>query len=240
MKKIILLLFLLTSGLAQAQDLFKGKIYTTTHLMEVKDDIALTESQVSKIKKIHSENAGSFSTIKWDLDDATAKLKKMLDQPKIDQNSVSRQMDEVLRLENQLKKMQLSTLVSIKNELTSEQITKLEARKVLGVGKTSSISGNGISATGTASSVYGTAEVTASSPKVAVTVNGKGEQPLYYIDSKSGMIRVGSFENIDPKVIESVTVLKGEQALEKFGTKGINGVVVIKLINGKDESPTEF
>lgn len=240
MKKIFLFLFLLTSGIAQAQDLFKGKIYTTTYLMEVKDDISLTESQVSKIKKIHSENAGSFSTIKWDLDDETAKLKKILDQPKIDQTSVSRQMDEVLRLENQLKKMQLSTLVSIKNELTSEQITKLEERKVIGVAKTSSISGNGISATGTASSVNGTTEVTSTSPKVAVTVNGKGERPLYYISSKSGLFRVDSFDNIDPKVIESVTVLKGEQALEKFGTHGINGVVVIKLINGKDESPTEF
>lgn len=240
MKKTILILFLLTSGLAQAQDLFKGKIYTTTHLMEVKDAISLTETQVSKIKKIHSENAGSFSTIKWDLDDATSKLKKMLEQPKIDQTSVSRQMDEVLRLENQLKKMQLSTLVSIKNELTPQQITKLEERKVLGVAKASSISGNGISVNGTASSVNGTKEVTSTSPKVAVTVNGKGEQPLYYISSKSGLTRVTSFDNIDPKVIESVTVLKGEEALEKFGTHGINGVVVIKLISGKDESPTEF
>jgi Spy/CpxP family protein refolding chaperone len=239
MKKIILLLFLLTSGLAQAQDLFKGKIYTTTHLMEVKDDIALTEAQVSKIKKIHSENAGSFSTIKWDLDDATAKLKKMLEQPKIDQTSVSRQMDEVLRLENQLKKMQLSALVSIKNELTSEQITKLEERKVPGVAKATSISGNQVFGTATTSSINRTTEATSSSPKVAVTVNGKGEQPLYYINTKSGMMRVNSFENIDPKVIESVTVLKGEQALLKFGEKGINGVVVIKLINGKDENPLE-
>ncbi|MBN7809321.1 periplasmic heavy metal sensor [Algoriphagus sp. H41] len=233
MKKLLLILFLLGTGVAQAQDIFKMKIYSTDHLMEMRDEISLTDAQVAKIKKLHADNAGSFSTLKWDLDEATKKLKSMLDQPKIDQTAVSRQMDEVLRLENQMKKTQLNTMVSIKNELSPEQITKLEARKVLAVGKASSISGSQVqvvSGTGnaTASSVNGTTSVS-TSPKIAVSVAGSGKQPAYYIETKSGLKKVATLENIEPKDIESMSVFKGEEAIKKYGQEGENGVIVIKL-----------
>lgn len=231
MKKLLLVLFLLGTGLAQAQDIFKMKIYSTDHLMEMRDEISLTDAQVAKIKKLHADNAGSFSTLKWDLDEATKKLKSMLDQPKIDQTAVSRQMDEVLRLENQMKKTQLNTMVSIKNELSPEQITKLEARKVLVVGKSAPASSSQvqvISGSGVAT-VNGVS--TASSPKIAVSVAGSGKQPAYYIETKSGLKKVATLENIEPKDIESMSVFKGEEAIKKYGQEGENGVIVIKLKN---------
>jgi Spy/CpxP family protein refolding chaperone len=245
MKKLLFLYLFCLSGLAYGQtekayvtisdqNIFKDRIYTTTNLMEVKEDIGLTEAQVAKIKKLHADNAGAFSTLKWDLDDATAKLKKMLDQPKIDQAAVSKQMDEVLRLENQMKKTQLTTMVSIKNALTPEQITKLEERKVFAVGKTTSVSGSQvhvISGSG-ASSVNSVA--TATSPKVAVSVAGNGVQPVYYLETKSGLKKVASLENLDPKDIESLSVFKGEEAIKKYGAEGENGVIVIKLKNMPD------
>lgn len=244
MKKILFISLFCLAGLAYGQqekayvttadaNIFKGKIYTTTHLMEVKDDINLTDAQVAKIKKLHADNAGSFSTLKWDLDDATAKLKKMLDQPKIDQVAVTKQMDEVLRLENQMKKTQLNTMVSIKNELTPDQITKLEEHKVQTVAKASSISGNSVHViSGTAGSVTGVGFT--ASPKIAVSVAGNGAQPIYYIETKSGLKKVASLENIDPKDIESMSVLKGDNAVEKYGKEGENGVIVIKLKNVPD------
>jgi hypothetical protein len=245
MKQILFIYLFCLSGLAYAQqgkafvaitdpNIFKDRIYTTTHLMEVKDEIDLTDAQVAKIKKLHADNAGSFSTLKWDLDDATAKLKKMLDQPKIDQVAVTKQMDEVLRLENQMKKTQLNTMVSIKNELTPEQITKLEQQRVYVVGKAASISNSQvqvISGSGTAT-VNGV--TTATSPKIAVSVAGNGNQPLFYIETKSGLKKVPSLENVDPDNIESMTVLKGDNAVKKYGKDGENGVIVIKLKNVPD------
>ena len=35
-------------------------------------------------------------------------------------------------------------------------------------------------------------------------------------------------KKLDPNKIESVTVLKGDSAIEKYGDKGKNGVVIIK------------
>lgn len=236
MKKTLIFVFCLMAGFAQSQDIFKMKTYSTDNLMERKEDIELTDAQVAKIKKLHSENAGSFSTLKWDLDDATAKLKKMLEQPKIDQAAVSRQMDEVLRLENQMKRIQLNTMVSIKNELTPEQITKLEEKRMLVVGKASSISGNQvqvISGSSTASSVNGTTVVT-TSPKIAVSVAGNGNQPLYYIETKSGLKKVATLEGVEPNNIESINVIKGDEAVKLYGSQGENGVIVIKLKNMPD------
>jgi Spy/CpxP family protein refolding chaperone len=256
MKKLILALLLaLPVGLVQAQksytyvqsptahatqDIFKSKLYSTTNLMEVREEIRLTESQVAKIKKLHAENSGQFSTLKWDLDDATSKMKKLLDQPKISTADATRQLDEILKLENQMKRIQMATMVAIKNELTPEQIEKLEAPKKYFIQNGTSITGEKLQGYGgnyTNIILNGTSIST--SPKVAVTVNGSKEQPLYYIESRSGRTQVQSFENIDPKLIESVTVLKGEQALEKYGAKGINGVVVIKLKDEKEELPLE-
>ncbi|MBS4071485.1 MAG: TonB-dependent receptor plug domain-containing protein [Algoriphagus sp.] len=257
MKKLILILFIaLPIALVQAQksytyvqspaspssqDIFKSKLYSTTNLMEVREEIGLTESQVAKIKKLHADNSVQFSTLKWDLDDATSKMKKLLDQPRINSADVTRQLDEILKLENQMKRIQMTMMVAIKNELTPEQIEKLEAPKKYFIQNGNSISGEKLqSLGGNSSNIILNGTGLATSPKVAVTVNGSKEQPLYFIESRSGRTQVQSFEHIDPKGVESVTVLKGEQAVEKYGTKGINGVVVIKLKDEKkDEQPLE-
>ncbi|TDQ14602.1 Spy/CpxP family protein refolding chaperone [Algoriphagus boseongensis] len=244
MKKIFLILTLfLVGGIVKAQsaytyvqapakassDMFQSNLYSADRIMEMREKLNLTETQASKIKKIHADNAGQFSTLKWDLDEENAKLKKLLGEDKIDAAAVSKQLDMVLNLENQLKKKQLSTLVAIKNELTPEQVktlSKSQTYVIRGTGSTAPL--KIVDGVPMASSVNGTIST---SPKVAVSVNGNGEQPLYFLETKSGMKKVLSFEQIDPKDIESVSVLKGEQALEKYGADGKNGVVVIKLKN---------
>jgi hypothetical protein len=120
-KRSLFLLFFLTVSLANAQDMFQEYLYSADLVMKNRDKISLTDAQADKIKKIHSANAADFSTLKWDLDAETEKLKKLLAQTKPDPVAVTKQMDLVLNLENQLKKKQLSTLVAIKNELTEGQ-----------------------------------------------------------------------------------------------------------------------
>ena len=128
-KQTLFLLFFLTASLTQAQDMFQEYLYSADLVMKNRDKISLTDAQADKIKKIHSTNAADFSTLKWDLDAATEKLKKLLEQPKPDAAAVSKQMDLVLSLENQLKKKQLATLVAIKNELTPSQQSELKKPK---------------------------------------------------------------------------------------------------------------
>lgn len=51
--------------------------------------------------------------------------------------------------------------------------------------------------------------------------------PLYFLDGKP--ITKSEMEAIDPGRIESVHVLKGEQAIKQYGKQGQNGIILIKL-----------
>ncbi len=57
-------------------------------------------------------------------------------------------------------------------------------------------------------------------------ISENGEQPLMIVDGKE--MEGGSLEDIDPEKIESVNVYKGDKAIEEYGEKAKNGVVVIK------------
>ncbi|MEC3965131.1 M56 family metallopeptidase [Flagellimonas halotolerans] len=60
--------------------------------------------------------------------------------------------------------------------------------------------------------------------------DGKGE-PLYYIDGKKAKAK--DIKKILPSDIKSMTVLKGDKAIDKYGKKAKNGVVEITTKKGK-------
>ncbi|SFO15480.1 TonB-dependent outer membrane receptor, SusC/RagA subfamily, signature region [Algoriphagus ornithinivorans] len=245
MKNLLIIPLFLLSSIMMAQDIFKKNLYSADQIMEAREKINLTDAQATKIKKIHAENAGEFSTLKWDLDEANAKLEKMLQLPKVDALAVNKQLDKVLQLENQLKKKQLSSLVAIKNELTEEQIKQMGQTRVLGyssISPSTSVRGSiasGLRGTGqtrSGQSAYSTYSGFSPNSKVNVVVAGEAssDQPLFVINSDAGTMEKSSMEQLDinPNDIESITVLKGNSATEVYGDKGKNGVIIITLKKG--------
>ena len=203
----------------QAQDVFQESLYSADLVMKHQEKINLSEQQRERIKKIHSQNAGDFSSLKWDLDAATDKLKAMLNERSPNQSEVQRQMDKVLALENSLKQKQLATLVAIKNELRAEQQDELKKLK------------------GESRNVRGFASVrsaSSGSSGVAMTIrnDSSGEQPSFYITTKSGLTKIKDISDISPDEIKGIEVLKGETAVERMGKDGKNGVVIITLKDG--------
>ena len=59
-----------------------------------------------------------------------------------------------------------------------------------------------------------------------VFISDDGEKPLMIVDGKE--MTEGSMEDIDPEDIATIDVLKGDKAVEKYGEKAKNGVVIIK------------
>ncbi len=53
-----------------------------------------------------------------------------------------------------------------------------------------------------------------------------GEKPLMIVDGKE--TEGQSIKDIDPENIATINVLKGDKAIEEYGDKGKNGVVIIK------------
>ena len=59
-----------------------------------------------------------------------------------------------------------------------------------------------------------------------IFISEDGEKPLMIVDGKE--VEGGSLEDIDPEKIATVNVYKGDKAIEKYGEKAKNGVVVIE------------
>ncbi len=61
--------------------------------------------------------------------------------------------------------------------------------------------------------------------KKMVFISDDGEKPLLYIDGKEASDK--TMEDIKPETIEKMEVYKGQKAVEKYGEKGKNGVIMI-------------
>ena len=240
MKKIFIVLLTFFTGVTQAQDMFSEYLYSADRVMKSRETISLTDAQAEKIKKIHSANAADFTTLKWDLDAATAKLKTLLAAPKPNQEAVQKQMDLVLSLENSLKKKQLSTLVAIKNELTESQQATLKSTKSYTAGDISpSLITSGTKIAVVSPTVPGSNN--GSNPKVSVQIAGTASSgsPVFFLKSREGKdglkkINEASMKDINPDDIESIEVLKDKSATDKLGEDGANGVIIITLKKGKE------
>ncbi len=55
----------------------------------------------------------------------------------------------------------------------------------------------------------------------------KADTPLYIVDGK--IKDVAYIKTLDPKLIGSVNVLKGDKAIKKYGKKGENGVIIVTI-----------
>lgn len=231
MKKLITicLFFILSQG--NAQDIFKETLFSADLVMDNREFISLTDQQAEKIKKIHSQNAGEFRSLKWGLDNENEKLKRMLLANRIDQTIVQKQMDVVLALENKLKVKQLNTLVAIKNELTESQQEELNIlrnnpvinRKLLGAVV------KGIETNVATSKGQGTKGV------VSITAGTEGETMIVVKQgNKEKKFKRSDQMGIDQNSIETISVYKGSTAWEMYGEEGKNGVVVITLKKGAE------
>ncbi|MBA5629693.1 DUF6146 family protein [Moheibacter lacus] len=75
-----------------------------------------------------------------------------------------------------------------------------------------------------------------SSGKIGTEVqpSSPSTKPLYFVEGK--LIQESEVEKINPDEIESINVLKGEKAIEKYGDEGKNGVIEIILKKKTDSS----
>ncbi|WP_158856357.1 hypothetical protein [Lunatibacter salilacus] len=241
MKKLLIIGIILCSGVLNAQDIFQENLYSANLVFQNSFAISLSDQQLEKITKIHSQSSKEFFTGKLDLDEASAKLKKMLSATKPNPEAVSRQLDIVLNLENSLKKKKLSTLVAIKNELSETQQKELsELKGVSDIDKYDF--SNKPLVVGPSTIVDGTKKRTASdgtkNPNIKMKVSGDSENsPLMLLSTKDGMVEIEDMEKINSEDISGMSVIKDKWATDKYGEKGKNGVVIITL---KKDMPEQF
>jgi len=226
MKKLLVIGMILCTGVVHAQDMFQEVLFSAELVFQNSFAISLTDKQADKIKKTHSQNSMEFRKIKWELDEATVKLRKMLKETKLNPEAISKQLDIVLGLENSLKRKQLSTLVAIKNELNESQQKELQELKGISNMYIPFTHGRGKTAV----------TETNTNPSVKLRLSADYENsPLLLLSTKDGMVIVDDFEKINPEDVQSLEIIKDKFFTDKYGDKAKNGIVILTLKKDKME-----
>ena len=117
-----------TVGAAESKaDVFKGKLFAPNVILENKSELGLSKQQFTDIRQAVVEVQAGVAGHEWDIAEAYQNIMAELDKSPIDQAQVLEHIDAALRAENEVKKMQVSMLIQLKNLLTEDQVEYLES-----------------------------------------------------------------------------------------------------------------
>ncbi|MCH9695677.1 MAG: hypothetical protein K0U72_14275 [Gammaproteobacteria bacterium] len=111
----------------QNSDPFRGKLFAPNVIIEHKEELNLTKQQFTKVRAAVVEVQSGVAEYEWDMQAAYQELMRELDEAPIDEAAVIEHASKALLAENEVKKMQVSMLVRLRNLLNDEQIRYLES-----------------------------------------------------------------------------------------------------------------
>lgn len=229
MKNSILILLIALSGSVGAQDIFQKHLYSPELIMKYGEEAGISNDQTEKIRSIYNAGQSAYNNKQWDLSAAMTKLEQLIAQSSIDSKAADAQLEKVLALEAEVKKMKLTTLTAIKNILTSEQQSKLDKHKGEFIAESSIIAplNDSQNAKLTLRGVGGP----------LLLRNPLGSKPLYILvegDEKKETY-LDMINLLDPADIDAVQVLRGGAATNAYGEKGKDGVIILTIKKKKKD-----
>jgi Spy/CpxP family protein refolding chaperone len=102
------------------------QLFPPEMVMGHQEELALQEKQRAAIRAEVVKVQTRFIDLQWQLSEDSEKMVNLLRGVPIDEAKVLEQADKVMAVERDVKKMQLSMLIRIKNLLTAEQIARLQ------------------------------------------------------------------------------------------------------------------
>ena len=105
---------------------FLRELFPPQLIMRHQSDIGLTDAQRQAITKEMAAAQADVLDVRWKLEEKTAALTKLLAAEKIDETAALAAADEVLKLEERLKRVRLGLMIRVKNQLTAAQQESLK------------------------------------------------------------------------------------------------------------------
>ena len=106
---------------------FLREVFPPKLVMEHQQEISLKPAQVEAIKQAMNETQQQLVDLQWRLDAESEALGRLLAADHVDEAAVLAKLDQVTAIEQQVKKVNFTLLVRIKNQLDPEQQAKLRA-----------------------------------------------------------------------------------------------------------------
>jgi Spy/CpxP family protein refolding chaperone len=106
---------------------FFEHVFPPEVVMRYQSELGLTSAQQEAMTQIMAETQAKLVELQWKFEGAMQALTKMLEKATVDETAALAQWDQLSGVEQQIKKMHLSLLLRIKNQLTPSQQEKLRA-----------------------------------------------------------------------------------------------------------------
>lgn len=108
---------------------FLDQLFLPATVMRNQEAIHLTDDQRQAIQQAMVQTQGKLVELQWKLEAQQEKLTSLLSTPSVDESRALAQVDQVMALEQQVKKLNLELLIQIKNRLTPAQQDELRKLK---------------------------------------------------------------------------------------------------------------
>ncbi len=106
-------------------DPFAAYLFPPDRVMSHSLEIGLDDAQKAAIKNEVQNVQGKFVDLQFALQGESEKMIRLLQEKLVDETKVLAEVDRILALEKDIKKLQISLLVRVKNVLTPAQQAKL-------------------------------------------------------------------------------------------------------------------
>lgn len=106
-------------------ELLEKNFFAPELIMQHQNAIGLSADQRSAIREEMQKMMAQFTDLQWQESAETEALTTLVSQDRPDEKQVLAQLDKLLNIENQIKRLHTGLLVRIKNLLTSEQQAQL-------------------------------------------------------------------------------------------------------------------
>lgn len=109
-------------------DPLAGNLFPPELIMQNQQALGLSDEQRTYLLGEIQRTQGQATAVQWRLQAAVEKLAGIVRQERIDETQVLAQLDSVLALEREMKRLQITLLVRLKNRLAPEQQALLRGR----------------------------------------------------------------------------------------------------------------
>jgi Spy/CpxP family protein refolding chaperone len=106
---------------------FMRHLFSPRLIMRHQEAIGLSDAQQKRITKAVADVQSKLTDVTWELEKVSEQLGTLLEGERADEQAVLRKADEVMKLEQRMKRAHLAMLVAVKNQLTGEQQKQLRA-----------------------------------------------------------------------------------------------------------------
>lgn len=137
------LMALASPALAQEKkdDRFEKAFFDPQLVLQRAKEIGMTPQQRTAILDVIKKAQVELVPLQMDMAEPGLELVEMIEEAKIDEASALAKADKMLKIENEVKKVQMSLLIRIKNLLTKDQQVRL--RTIRDGGRGDGLGGNG-------------------------------------------------------------------------------------------------